>query len=196
MNRRWKMSYLRIRAAAIEDAAELLEIYKPYVEHTAITFEYEVPSVKEFAARITKTLQKYPYLVAEYEGRFIGYAYAGAFKERAAYDWSIETSVYVREDMKRMGVGRALYAVLEECLRKQHILNVNACIAYPEEEDEHLNADSVRFHKKMGYSMVGEFHRCGYKFRTWYNMVWMEKLLGEHLKEPLPVIPFRADMIP
>ena len=83
------MSYLRIRAAAIEDAAELLEIYKPYVEHTAITFEYEVPSVKEFAARITKTLQKYPYLVAEYEGRFIGYAYAGAFKERAAYDLSL-----------------------------------------------------------------------------------------------------------
>ena len=102
------MSYLRIRAAAVEDAAELLEIYKPYVEHTAITFEYEVPSVEEFAARITKTLQKYPYLVAEYEGRLIGYAYAGAFKERAAYDWSIETSVYVREDMKRMGVGRAL----------------------------------------------------------------------------------------
>ena len=80
------MSYLRIRAAAVEDAAELLEIYKPYVEHTAITFEYEVPSVKEFAARITKTLQKYPYLVAEYEGRLIGYAYAGAFKERAAYE--------------------------------------------------------------------------------------------------------------
>lgn len=190
------MSYLRIRAAVVEDAAELLEIYRPYVEHTAITFEYEVPSVEEFAARITKTLQKYPYLVAEYEGRLIGYAYAGAFKERAAYDWSIETSVYVREDMKRMGVGKALYAVLEECLRKQHILNVNACIGYPEEEDEHLNADSVCFHKKMGYSMVGEFHRCGYKFRTWYNMVWMEKLLGEHLKEPLPVIPFRADMIP
>lgn len=189
------MSYLRIRAAVVEDAAELLEIYRPYVEHTAITFEYDVPSVEEFASRITNTLQKYPYLVAEYEGRLIGYAYAGAFKERAAYDWSIETSVYVREDMKRMGVGRALYAVLEECLRKQHILNVNACIGYPEEEDEHLNADSVRFHKKMGYSMVGEFHRCGYKFGTWYNMVWMEKMLGEHSPEPLPVIPFRADMI-
>ncbi len=190
------MSYLRIRAATVEDAAELLEIYRPYVEHTAITFEYDVPSVEEFASRIVNTLQKYPYLVAEYEGRLIGYAYAGAFKERAAYDWSIETSVYVREDMKRMGVGRALYAVLEECLRKQHILNVNACIGYPEEEDEHLNADSVHFHKKMGYSMVGEFHRCGYKFGTWYNMVWMEKLIGEHSPEPLPVIPFRADMIP
>ena len=187
---------LHIRVAKEEDAEELLKIYAPYVEKTAITFEYEVPSKEEFIGRIRHILTKYPYLVLEENGELLGYAYAGAFKERAAYDWSIETSVYVREDMKRMGVGRALYAVLEECLRKQHILNVNACIAYPEEEDEHLNADSVRFHKKMGYSMVGEFHRCGYKFGTWYNMVWMEKLLGEHLKEPLPVIPFRADMIP
>ena len=126
------------------------------MEHTAITFEYEVPSVKEFAARITKTLQKYPYLVAEYEGRLIGYAYAGAFKERAAYDWSIETSVYVHEDMKRMGVGRALYAVLEECLRKQHILNVNACIAYPDQENDAYASSlgAALFSALSGYLLI------------------------------------------
>ena len=190
------MEDLRIRVAKPEDAEELLDIYAPYVTGTAITFEYEVPSVEEFRARITHVLEKYPYLVAEADGAVIGYAYAGAFKERAAYDWAVETSIYLRKDKKKHGVGRKLYEALEQALNMQHILNVNACIAYPEEEDEHLNADSVRFHKKMGYSMVGEFHRCGYKFGTWYNMVWMEKLLGEHLKEPLPVIPFRADMIP
>lgn len=189
------MSHFQIRVARAEDAAELLEIYRPYVENTAITFEYEVPSVEEFAERIRTTLQKYPYLAAVYEGQIVGYAYASAFKERAAYDWSIETSVYVRQDRKRMGIGRALYAALDSCLYKQHILNLNACIAYPEKEDQHLNADSVHFHEKLGYSMVGEFHQCGYKFGTWYNMVWMEKMLGEHTGNPLPVLPFEPDML-
>ena len=180
-----------IRVAKEEDAAALLAIYAPYVEKTAITFEYEVPSLEEFQRRIRETLKKYPYLLAEEEGEILGYAYAGAFHARAAYDWAVETSIYVRENEKGHGIGKALYAALEEQLKRQNILNLKACIANPAVEDAHLTKDSIRFHTHLGYRMVGEFYQCGYKFGTWYNMVWMEKHLGEHKKDPKPVIWFR-----
>ncbi|MBO5209791.1 MAG: GNAT family N-acetyltransferase [Lachnospiraceae bacterium] len=172
---------IQIRVAKVEDAEELVEIYAPYVKETAITFEYEVPSVEEFADRIRKTLTQYPYLVAVIDSEIVGYAYAGAFKTRPAYDWAVELSVYVKKDKRHMGVGRQLYDALEELLKKQNILNLNACIAYPENEDEYLTKDSVAFHQSMGYRMVGQFHQCGYKFNRWYHMVWMEKLIGEHI---------------
>ena len=107
------MGVLTIRTADRQDAEALLQIYAPNVKNTAITFEYDVPSVEEFAGRISKVLQKYPYLVAEVNGEPVGYAYAGPFKERAAYDWAVETTVYVRENMKKSGIGRALYTALE-----------------------------------------------------------------------------------
>lgn len=176
-----------IRTARLEDAQKLLEIYAPYVEETAVTFEYDVPTVEEFRGRMERTLNKYPYLVAECEGEPVGYAYAGDFHSRAAYAWGVEVSIYVKSDMRRSGIGRALYAELERILKLQNILNLNACIAYPETEDAHLTKDSVRFHERLGYQMVGEFHKCGYKFQNWYNMVWMEKHIGEHMTEPLPV---------
>lgn len=184
------MKHSAVRAAVPEDAEVLLEIYRPYVEETAITFEVEVPTPEEFRERIRRVLRRYPYLVAERDGEIVGYAYAGAFKERAAYDWAVETTVYVREDRKRMGIGKELYAALERALTLQKILNVNACIAYPETEDAYLTRDSVRFHECMGYKTVGEFHQCGYKFQRWYNMVWMEKFLGEHRENQEPVKPF------
>jgi len=179
-----------IRAATPADAAELLAVYAPYVEQTAITFEYDVPSEQEFADRIRRTLERYPYLVAECGGRILGYAYAGPFKERAAYDWAVETTIYVRLDCRRSGVGRLLYDALERALAAQHILNLNACIAWPEQEDEYLTMDSVSFHERLGYRLVGRFRKCGYKFGRWYDMVWMEKLIGEHQAEMPPVIPF------
>ena len=178
------MGVLTIRTAVEHDAEALLQIYAPYVKKTAITFEYDVPSVEEFAGRISKVLQKYPYLVAEVNGEPVGYAYAGPFKERAAYDWAVETTVYVREDMKKSGIGRALYTALEEALLAQGILNMNACIAFPETEDEYLTRDSVKFHEKMGFETAGRFHKCGCKFGRWYDMVWMEKLIGEHVENP------------
>ena len=181
---------LQIRVATKEDAEALLAIYAPYVEKTAITFEYEVPSIEEFRCRIQETLKKYPYLVAEKNGKIVGYAYAGAFHVRPAYDWAVETSIYVSELQKGEGIGKALYKALEEQLSRLHILNLNACIAYPETEDEHLNKDSVRFHTHLGYRMVGEFYQCGYKFDRWYNMVWMEKHLASHPDNPAPVVPF------
>lgn len=183
-------SDLRIRAATPDDAAALLAIYAPYVQDTAVSFEYEVPGEAEFRDRIAHTLDKYPYLVAERDGMALGYAYTGPFARRAAYGWSAETSVYVRRDARRLGVGRRLYGALEAVSREQGVLNLNACIAYSEIEDEYLSCDSVRFHARLGYGMVGRFHRCGYKFGRWYDMVWMEKLLGAHPEAPFPVRPF------
>lgn len=181
---------VRIRAAKEEDAKGLLEIYAPYVTGTAITFEYDVPSEEEFTSRIRHTLEKYPYLVAEADGELLGYAYAGPFHARAAYSWGAETSIYVKKDSKRLGIGRKLYEALEKILSAQNILNLNACIAYPVQEDEYLTKDSVAFHEHLGYRLVGEFHQCGYKFHCWYDMVWMEKHIGSHVECPPEVKPF------
>lgn len=108
------MKECKIRIASVQDAEGLLKIYAPYVEKTAITFEYEVPTVAEFENRISRILERYLYLAAERDGELVGYAYAGPFKERAAYDWAVETTVYVRKDQKRTGIGRELYEMLGE----------------------------------------------------------------------------------
>ena len=181
---------VQLRVATPEDAAALAEIYAPYVRETEITFEYTVPSAAEFAGRIAHTLEKFPYLVAENDGEIVGYAYAGAFHPRAAYQWCAEMSVYVKRDVRRMGVGRKLYDAMETILGMQRLTNVEACIAVPSAPDAHLTMDSVRFHEKMGYRMVGAFHQCGYKFDTWYDMVWMEKHIGAHVRNQPPILRF------
>ena len=176
-----------IREAGEKDAEALLEIYAPYVKNTAITFEYEVPSGQEFRTRIRNTLKKYPYLAAEQDGKILGYAYTGSFHDRAAYDWAVETSIYVDAGIRHQGVGGKLHQALENVLREQGFLNMNACIAYPQTEDEYLTRNSVQFHAHLGYRLVGEFRQCGYKFDRWYNMVWMEKHIGTHLSgQPAP----------
>ena len=130
---------MEVRLATPQDAEELLEIYRYYVEHTAITFEYETPSITEFRQRIKQTLKRYPYLAAvDGHGKIVGYAYASSFKNRAAYDWSVETTIYVDKDVKRHGIGKKLYETLEEILRKQHVINLDACITDPEIEDEYV----------------------------------------------------------
>jgi len=181
---------LTVRPAEPADARELLAIYAPYVTDTAITFEYDVPTEREFRARIEKTLARYPYLAAERDGRIEGYAYAGPFKGRAAYDWAVETTVYVRQDARRGGVGSALCRELERALAAQGILNCEACIAWPDPEDAYLTRGSAAFHERLGYRLVGKFTRCGYKFGRWYDMIWMEKLLGGHLAQQPSVKPF------
>ena len=184
------MNNIRIRTARPEDAIELLEIYAPYVRETAVTYEYTVPSKEEFASRIRHTMEKYPYLVAEKDGEILGYAYAGAFHPRAAYAWDAEMSIYIKKDRKRSGIGKMLYEALEKLLAEQNILNVYACIACPEEEDEYLTKDSIRFHARMGYRIVGEFRECAYKFGRWYGMVWMEKRIGKRTADPAEVKSF------
>lgn len=185
------MSEMKIRPATENDAEALLNIYSYYVLNTAITFEYEVPSLEEFKNRIRTISAKYPYLVAEIDGTIAGYAYAGTFKPRAAYGWSVETTVYTDKNAHKKGLGRALYEKLEEYLKKMNITNANACITYTETEDEYLTHGSPAFHEKMGYRLVGKFNKCGYKFNRWYDMIWMEKIIGEHKKNQPAVIPFK-----
>ena len=181
---------IHIRTASADDAEAVLAVYAPYILKTAITFEYDVPSTEEFRQRITGTLKRHPYLVAERDGDILGYAYTHPFIGRAASDWSAEASIYLREDACRHGLGRALYQTLEDVSRAQNILNLNASIAVSEPGDPYVTRNSAAFHAHMGYRQAAEFHRCGYKFGRWYNLIWMEKFLGEHTASPAPVIPF------
>lgn len=181
---------ITIRTASIEDAPKLLEIYAYYVEHTAITFEFETPTLEEFQNRIETILQNYPYLVAEVDGDIAGYVYASRFRVRAAYDWSVETSIYLSGKYQRMGIGRMLYERLEEILQKQNVINLYACLADPVEEDEYLTKNSERFHEAMGYKTIAKFQKCGSKFGRWYNLIDMEKFIGEHCCPPKEFIPF------
>ena len=168
---------ITIRDATVADAAVLAAIYAPYVRDTAISFEIEPPDSSQFAERIRRTLERYPYLVAEVDGDVAGYAYAGPFKPRAAYAASVEVSVYIDGSRRGSGIGRALYEELERQLAARGVTNLYACIAYPREPDEYLGYDSVRFHEKMGYTLAGRFHGCAVKFGRIYDMVWMEKIL-------------------
>ena len=136
-----------IRPVTKADAARLLDIYSYYVTDTAISFEYEVPSPDEFRRRVTNTLEKYPYLVLEEDHVIQGYAYAGVFKARAAYDHCCEVTVYLDRQAKGRGYGRALYEALEDALRKKGIINLYACIGDPVEEDAYLTKNSEHFHR-------------------------------------------------
>ncbi|NQK66675.1 N-acetyltransferase [Streptococcus suis] len=159
-----------IRNAQVEDAANLVAIYAPYVEKTAITFETQVPAVEDFANRIEKTLKKFPYLVAVEEGQIVGYAYASTYYARAAYDWTVEMSVYVQKEARGKGIGTLLYTALEEELTARGFKNFLACIALP-------NPASIALHEKRGYQQVAHFKKVGYKFGTWHDIVWLQKSL-------------------
>lgn len=178
---------VKLRRAVLSDAARLVEIYGYYVEKTAISFEYTVPSPEEFRGRMERIMRRYPYLVAEVDGRVAGYAYAGAFVGRAAYDWACELTIYLDHDARKHGMGRALYEALADRLQAMGILNLYACIGYPQVEDEYLTRNSARFHEHLGFALVGTFHNCGYKFGRWYDMIWMEKCIGMHTDTPAPV---------
>jgi len=169
---------IKIFDATPGDAEEILEIYSPYVRDSAISFEYEVPTLEIFRARIINTLKKFPYLKAVNNNKIIGYSYAGEFKTRKAYEISCEVSIYVEKNSHGLGAGRLLYQALEEKLKAQGILNMYACVAYPEHEDEYLTLNSFNFHKHLGFKPVGHFTNCAKKFERFYSMVWLEKQVG------------------
>ena len=173
-----------IRRATLADAERLLNIYAYYVLNTAITFDYQVPDIEGFREKMRKTMLKYPYLVLEQEQTLLGYAYAGSFVGRAAYDWSAEVTVYLAPQERKKGYSKRLYDALERALKDMGVLNLYACIGYPNAEDEYLTKNSAEFHKHLGYRQVGIFNNCGYKFGRWYSMVWMEKMIGEHSENP------------
>lgn len=178
------------RTVALEDAPELLAIYSYYVQKTAITFEWETPSLEEFERRISATLERYPYIVVLLDGKITGYAYVGPFHARRAYDWAVETSIYLDCTARGRGLGKSLYQKLEEILRRMGILNMYACVASPKKDGPYLTSASEGFHARLGFRTVGRFNECGFKFNEWFDMVWMEKTLGPHIARPQDVIPF------
>ena len=171
-----------IRRAAAGDAAALLDIYAPYIRDTAITFEYDVPAAEEFAARIGDIARTHPYLVCERDGRPVGYAYAHNIRERAAYDWAAELSVYLAPAAQRQGAGTALYRCLIDLLAMQNLRILYGCVTLPNEKSE-------RLHEKLGFAPVGVWHGAGWKFGRWHDVGWLEKRLGGD-GAAQPVIPF------
>ncbi len=180
---------VKIRIARADDAENLLKIYSPYIEKTAITFEYAPPSAEEFRARIEKTLSRFPYLVAESGVNIVGYAYAGYYIPRTACDHACEVSIYLDENSRGGGVGAMLYHELFEILARQNITNIYASVAFAEAEDEYLTHASVRFHEREGFDEIGRFRKCGYKFGRWYDLLWFEKIIAPREK-PEDFIPF------
>ncbi|GAB2026932.1 N-acetyltransferase family protein [Lactovum odontotermitis] len=176
---------MKFRLACPADAPEILDIYRPYVENTAITFEYDPPSTEEFSARIEKTLDKYPYIVAEDDtsGKLAGYAYASRFRERIAYDWDVELSIYISGNQRRQGLGKQLYQKLFAILEAQGMKKLYANITWP-------NPESIGFHEALGFSEVGLFKNCGYKFGQWYGTIFLElDLNADKAVEPVRWLP-------
>lgn len=171
---------VEIRPASRKDARAILAIYSYYIKETAITFEIDVPTISEFQKRMDNILTEYPYLVAERDGNIVGYAYARAFVGRAAYKHSAELTIYLSPSEKGHGTGRNLYTALEQALSSMGVINLYACIGDPITEDEYLTHNSENFHTHLGFTKVGTFHKCGRKFNRWYNMIWMEKMIGNH----------------
>jgi phosphinothricin acetyltransferase len=164
-----------IREVKIDDAGRLVEIYSHYVLNTAVSFEYEVPTVEEFRQRISKITAKYPYLVCEKEGKIVGYVYAGEYSARSAYSWTTAMSIYVDKDYRRQGIGSAMYKAIEPKLKDMGIVNLLAGTAYCDPEDEYLTQASSKFHMSQGYSEAAHFRKIGKKFDRWYDLKWYQK---------------------
>jgi phosphinothricin acetyltransferase len=161
-----------IRHATPADAGALLAIYAPFVRDTAVSFELEPPTVQSFGERIVRAQAKWAWLVAEHDGRVAGYAYASAFRERAAYRFSVEMSAYVAPASRRNGIGRALYECLFEILIAKGYCTAFAGITIP-------NDSSVRFHRALGFSEVGVFRRAGWKLGAWHDVSWWQRRLQD-----------------
>ncbi len=174
-----------LRFAELNDAPELLEIYRPYVEKTTVSFETEVPSLEEFQGRIREYSGKFPYLVAEEDGAILGYAYAHAFHERAAYGWTVETTIYLRQDQRGKGLGKKLYGALLPLLKEQGVKNACAVVTIP-------NDPSMAFHQSMGFEVGNLLPRFGYKLGVWCGVAYLYRSLSSHEADPAPVVPLSA----
>lgn len=172
-----------IRLAQIDDAAGILAIYAPYCETSTVTFETVAPSREEMAERIARISAAYPWLVAEADGRILGYVYATRFRERAAYRWTAEVAVYVGLSEQRRGLGQALYTSLFSILQLQGYSKVIAGITLP-------NAPSVRLHEKLGFQKVGHFPGVGYKSGAWLDVGWWQLDLQPESGMPTEPQPF------
>jgi phosphinothricin acetyltransferase len=172
-----------LRLATPSDAKSILDIYAPYIRNTSLTFETEVPTEKAFAERIEKYLGKWPWLVCEINGVVAGYAYSSLYRERTAYQWSVECSVYIHDDFQKAGIAKALYTSLFEILKKQGYNNVYAVINLP-------NDKSVAFHEKCGFEYFATYEKVGYKLGQWKNVGWWRLILNEFGDDPPAPISF------
>lgn len=161
-----------IRLAKEEDALSMLAIYAPIVRETPISFEIEAPSEAEFKQRIYNYQKQMPWLVCEIDDELVGYAYATPYRTRAAYQWSVESSVYVSAKHRQRGVAKALYTSLFQLLKLQGFYNVFAAITIP-------NPSSIAAHESVGFSSVGVFNKIGYKFAVWHDIGWWQLSLQE-----------------
>lgn len=168
---------IEIRLARPEDAPAIQLIYAPIVAGTAISFEEVPPTIEEMRQRIATTLQKYPYLVAMRDGRLVGYAYASQHRERAAYRWAVDVTVYIAEGERRAGVGRSLYAELLPILAKQGFNAAYAGIALP-------NAGSVGLHERLGFRHIGTFPQVGFKLGQWHDVGYWRRELATQSNLP------------
>ena len=167
---------VRLRAATESDLPAIRDIYEPFVEETAITFAYDPPTVSDLAAKL-RTKTQYPWLVCELDGDVVGYAYAGPIRERDAYQWGVETSIYVDPDFQRRGVARGLYTALLDILERQGYVTAYAVVTTP-------NPASIAFHESFGFERVGRFERMGYKHGEWYDVEWWSRELRPHPDDP------------
>lgn len=170
------VSDLRVRDARVDDAAALVEIYRPFVTDTAVSFEAQVPSVAEFAERIGKALAGWAFLVAEQAGRPVGYAYGTSHRARHAYRWSVETSVYLAPGHRGQGLGKRLYIRLLDDLAARGYCNAYGGIALP-------NEASIALHRSVGFVALGVFPRVGWKFGVWHDVSWWHRPLRDRPPE-------------
>ena len=172
----------RIRLATVRDGEALAVIYRPAVVGSAISFELDPPDGTEMARRVERILARTPWLVLEVDDAVLGYAYAGQHRDRAAYQWSVDVSAYVRADARRMGIARALYTSLFAVLARQGFRNAYAGITLP-------NEPSVGLHASVGFTPVGIYRNVGYKLGAWHDTGWFERPLAPHVPEPPPPVP-------
>lgn len=172
------MSETNIRMASLEDAPAIQAIYKPYILNTAITFEYEPISVEAFQQRMASVLNQFPWLVYEEAGSIVGYAYCSLFKERAAFDWDCECSVYIEESQHRKGIATALYEKLFELVHLQGYYNIYALI-------NASHQSSISLHKKFGFTEMGIYEKTGYKLGQWWDLMVMVKRIRSFDEIPL-----------
>ena len=167
------MNRVTLRLADPErDAAGVLAVYAPYIEHTAVTFETEVPDEASFRRRMERIAEGFPYLILEIDGEIAGYAYAQREAERAAYAWNAELSIYLAEEWTGHGLGKPLYALLIDLLAMQGYINLYADITGS-------NAASIAMHRSMGFEQIGRHVKTGYKFGQWHDTVWLCRRLRE-----------------
>jgi phosphinothricin acetyltransferase len=173
-----------IRLASPADAAQILAIYSPYIENTSFTFETITPTIDQFAERISSYLQTWPWLVCEIDGLITGYAYASRYRERTAYQWCTEVSVYVHDDFQQRNIARALYLSLFDILERQGFRNIYAVVNLPNER-------SVAFHESLGFTWFATYEQVGYKLGKWKNVGWWRKTLNDFGMDPAAPIAFK-----